>query len=52
MSFSTASVICKSPGIGFGLPISRKIIPDHGGIITVSSVEGKGTTFQVNLPVE
>jgi len=34
-----------------GLSISQKIVRDHGGAITVSSVEGKGTTFQVNLPL-
>ncbi len=42
----------KKEGTGLGLSISQKIVRDHGGIITVSSVEGKGTTFQVNLPVE
>lgn len=41
----------KKDGTGLGLSISQKIVRDHGGIISVSSVEGKGTTFQVNLPV-
>ncbi len=41
----------KKEGTGLGLSISQKIIRDHGGIITVSSVEGKGTTFQINLPL-
>ena len=41
----------KKEGTGLGLSISQKIVRDHGGIITVSSVEGKGTAFQVNLPL-
>ncbi len=41
----------KQDGTGLGLSISQKIARDHGGIITVSSVEGKGTAFQINLPV-
>jgi two-component system NtrC family sensor kinase len=42
----------KKEGTGLGLSISQKIVRDHGGAITVSSVEGKGTSFQVNLPVK
>jgi signal transduction histidine kinase len=41
----------KKDGTGLGLSISQKIARDHGGVITVSSVEGKGAAFQVNLPV-
>ena len=42
----------KKDGTGLGLSISQKIVRDHGGAITVSSVEGKGTAFQVNLPLK
>jgi signal transduction histidine kinase len=42
----------KKHGTGLGLSISQKIVHDHGGVITVSSVEEKGTTFQVHLPVQ
>lgn len=41
----------KKEGTGLGLSISQKIVRDHGGIITVNSVEGKGATFQVSLPL-
>ena len=42
----------KKEGTGLGLSISQKIVRDHGGAITVTSVEGKGTSFHVNLPVK
>ncbi len=40
----------KETGIGLGLPLTRKLIEDHGGSITVNSVVGSGTTFTVTLP--
>ncbi len=39
-------------GTGLGLSVSYGIIRDHGGSIEVSSVPGRGTTFQVILPLE
>jgi two-component system, NtrC family, sensor kinase len=41
----------KKEGTGLGLSISQKIARDHGGVITVSAVDGKGTSFQLNLPL-
>ncbi|MDQ4142684.1 MAG: sensor histidine kinase [Actinomycetota bacterium] len=38
-------------GTGLGLAISRAIVERHGGRIGISSVEGKGTTFVVELPL-
>jgi signal transduction histidine kinase len=38
-------------GTGLGLYISRAIVEAHGGRIGVSSAEGQGTTFLVELPV-
>jgi signal transduction histidine kinase len=42
----------KEKGTGLGLPISQRIIENHGGTIEVRSQQGKGATFTVLLPVE
>jgi len=39
-------------GTGLGLYISKKIITGHGGTIDVHSTIGKGSTFEVRLPVK
>ena len=39
-------------GTGLGLPVSQKIIREHGGDISVSSVVDQGTTFTIQLPSE
>ncbi|MCX6136256.1 MAG: GAF domain-containing sensor histidine kinase [Ignavibacteriales bacterium] len=41
----------KSDGHGYGLPICRKIVENHGGVINVSSCLGGGTTFTIDIPV-
>ena len=40
----------KNNGTGLGLPITRGIINDHGGLITVESKPNCGTTFSIVLP--
>jgi two-component system sensor histidine kinase HydH len=40
----------KVHGTGLGLPITRRIIQDHRGAISVESQPGQGTTFQILLP--
>jgi signal transduction histidine kinase len=39
----------KDTGIGLGLPLTKKIIEEHGGKINVESGLGRGTTFTVTL---
>jgi two-component system, NtrC family, nitrogen regulation sensor histidine kinase GlnL len=41
----------KNSGTGLGLAVCYWIIKEHGGIIRVESVEGKGSTFKVSLVV-
>ncbi|MCP4605745.1 MAG: transporter substrate-binding domain-containing protein [Proteobacteria bacterium] len=41
----------REAGTGLGLAISQKIIQDHGGSILVKSVEGDGTQFFIELPI-
>jgi signal transduction histidine kinase len=42
----------KPMGMGLGLAISKKIIEDHDGRITVESDLSKGTTFKISLPMK
>jgi len=37
-------------GTGLGLPVSQKILTEHGGRIVVSSTPGRGSRFTLELP--
>ncbi|MBZ0278211.1 MAG: HAMP domain-containing histidine kinase [Anaerolineae bacterium] len=49
--FSRASNVGTIPGYGLGLAIVKQIVDVHHGQIEVQSVEGKGTTFRIILPM-
>ncbi|MEM5477350.1 chemotaxis protein CheA [Pacificibacter sp. AS14] len=49
--FSTASEISNLSGRGVGMDVVKSSIQSLGGRITISSVEGEGTTFSISLPL-
>jgi signal transduction histidine kinase len=40
------------PGTGLGLTLVRHIVEGHGGVVTVDSARGEGSTFAIHLPLE
>ena len=38
-------------GIGLGLSVTRRLVDLHGGVISLDSKPGKGSTFHVRLPL-
>jgi signal transduction histidine kinase len=39
-----------SKGTGLGLAVTKKIVEEHQGKITVQSEPGKGTVFTITIP--
>lgn len=42
----------KKSGTGLGLPMTRRIIEEHGGRITLASEVGKGSRFTLRIPLQ
>jgi hypothetical protein len=42
----------KAKGMGYGLPIAKRFVEEHGGSISVESRLGEGTTLTVTLPIK
>ncbi|WP_018923740.1 two-component system sensor histidine kinase NtrB [Salsuginibacillus kocurii] len=44
-------VTTKKEGTGVGIPLSKKIIEDHGGSFKIQSQLGHGTIIEMNIPL-
>lgn len=50
-AFNRASNVGDIPGTGLGLVIVKRCVEFHGGVIAVDSMPGRGTSFDVTLPL-
>jgi signal transduction histidine kinase len=51
VAFQRASNVQNFHGTGLGLTIVKRCVELHGGEVSFTSEEGKGTTFMVRIPV-
>jgi signal transduction histidine kinase len=51
-AFERVASVHRVGGLGLGLYIGRRIAEAHGGLLTVSSEPGQGSTFLLELPRE
>ena len=49
--FSTADIVSDVSGRGVGMDVVRRNIQDLGGVVQISSVEGRGSTIRIRLPL-
>jgi len=42
----------KYEGVGLGLPLSKRLVEMHGGVLEIDSELGRGTTITVRLPAK
>jgi signal transduction histidine kinase len=50
--FTNRLVSSKNGGTGLGTKIVKDVVDMHGGRIAVNSEPGRGTTFEIRLPIE
>lgn len=50
--FYRADTARKKDGTGLGLSIVKKVVELHGGQVNVTSIIGKGSTFEIKLPIK